>query len=86
MSYLIVYKSVTFVNRVKRMVSNKYDVSVVQLPGDLGIKGCHYALKCRKEDFENIKRISEKNKIEIRAVFYEEQEDGKTRYVRYDIS
>ena len=86
MHYLIVYKSVTFVNRMKKMINDKYPVSVVQLPGNLGIKGCHYALRCNANDLDSLIGLSERNKIAIQAVFSESDDKGAARYVKYDIS
>lgn len=80
---IIVYNSITTANRAKKLSENRVGhLNVIQAPVNIGVKGCSYSIRCRFEDVETIRAISEKFGLRIKAVFRETIKDGKKEYIR----
>lgn len=69
MDYIIIYKSVSTINRIKKMLKKTCRLKTVQLPSNLGIKGCHYGLFVSGNDFHKVIDASKENGIEIKYIF-----------------
>ncbi len=84
---LIVFNSVTSSNRAKRLAKKVIDYAqVVQLPSNLGIRGCNYCLRIKKSDYEDVLKIANDYSLLINAVFNEKNIDGRKVYEAYDLS
>ncbi len=84
---VIVYSSISVVHRArKQLKQKKVRTAVVQLPSDLGLKGCSYGLECATADCEGILAYSAEKQMPVKAVFHvTESEDGRV-YTAYDLS
>lgn len=78
---LVVFGSVTVANRAKRLMEKHGgDAAVVQLPPDLGIRGCSYCLRIRQGDFNLMMELAEEFGLKIKAAFLETEMDGQKVY------
>ncbi len=84
---LIVFNSVSASNRAKRIAKKAVSyAAVVQLPSDLGIRGCSYALRIKRSDYDTIKSLMGEYGLEIKSEFLEKNTDSGKIYEQYDIS
>lgn len=78
---LVVFGSVTVANRAKRLMEKQANyAAVVQLPPDLGIRGCSYCLRVRQGDFNKMTELAEEYGLKIKAAFLETELDGQKVY------
>ncbi len=78
---LIVFGSVTVANRVKKLMRKQTDsADVVQLPPDLGIRGCSYCLRIRLCDFSLMRRVADEYGLRIKAAYAEREIEGRKVY------
>ena len=85
--YVIVYSSASVVHRAKKLLKKEgVRVQVVQLPSDLGLKGCSYGLECEVHQFETVLAHAKANELAVKAAFLVEQADGGKVYTAYDLS
>lgn len=78
---LVVFGSITAANRAKKLVKKQTDyAAVVQLPPDLGIRGCSYCLKIKLDELERCRMIAEQYKLNIKAAYAEREADGQKVY------
>ena len=84
---IVVYSSVTVANRAKKLLLTQTGYAgVIQIPAELGIKGCNYSVRCYMEDLSRLMQISHENNLKIRAVFRETTVEGQKVYEKYDLS
>lgn len=82
-SVLIVFGSITIANKAKKLAAKAFDyAAVVQLPPNLGIRGCSYCLRIRYTDYEAMLAIAEEHKLRIKAAFKETDTGGEKEYVK----
>ena len=78
---LVIFNSVTVSNRAKKLLRKFVDyVSVIQLPSNLGIRGCSYGLRVKRSDYDTVLRIANEYELLIRAAFIEKNIDGQKVY------
>ena len=78
---LKVFGSVTVANRAKKLMQKQTDyAAVVQLPPDLGIRGCSYCLRIKLHDFNLMRQTAAQYGIQIKAAFAEGEIDGQKVY------
>jgi len=78
---LAVYSSITFANRVKKLIIPDGDyVGVIHTPRSISPGGCSYALRFRKHKLGLIKQISQNLGIKIKGIYVEENINGVRKY------
>lgn len=78
---LIVFGSVTVANRAKKLMRRYTDFAdVVQLPPDLGIRGCSYCLCIRLRDFGLMRQVADEYGLRIKAAYVEREFNGQRVY------
>ena len=84
---IVVYNTITVVHRAKKLLKKKkVDARVVQLPSDLGLKGCSYGLECNRADLDGVLAYSAERQLAVKAAFrVETTTDGKV-YTAHDLS
>ena len=84
---IVVYSSISVVHRARKLLKKKHVAThVVQLPSDLGLKGCSYGLECALEDMDGILAYSHEKNLNMKAAYkMTETESGKV-YTAYDLS
>jgi len=82
-----VYSSVSVVHRARKLLKRLgFQTQVVQLPSDLGLKGCNYGMECFWTDLEDILQYSKQNKLKVKAVFRVGETESGRVYTAYDLS
>ena len=80
---LVVFSSITVANKAKKLAIKNFDyASVVQLPPNLGIRGCNYCLRIKKSDYESMTEISAEHKLKIKAVYIEKDMGKEKEYIK----
>lgn len=82
MEYIfVVFDSLSVTNRAKRL-AKKASLSpvVVQLPSDLGIRGCSYGLRIKPNDYNFILNIANEYDLTIKTAFIQKNIDGRSVY------
>ena len=83
---IVVYSSISVVHRARKLMRQLAETQVVQLPSDLGLKGCSYGLECAFADLHTILRVSKEKNLKIKAVFEASETENGRVYERYDLS
>ena len=82
MDYILtVFNSVTAANRAQKFLKKTaYYAAVVQLPPNLGIRGCNYCLRTKYADGAAVRELALDHGLSIRAVFAEREIKGQKVY------
>lgn len=82
MDYILtVFNSVTAANRAQNLAKKAADyAAIVQLPPNLGIRGCNYCLRTKYADGDVVSKIARQHGLTIRAAFVEKEIKGQKVY------
>ncbi len=79
----MVFSSITVANKAKKLAIKAFDyAAVVQLPPNLGIRGCNYCLRIKHSDYESMLAIATEHKLKIKAAFTEKDAGDKKEYTK----
>ena len=80
--YYIVYGSVTYATRIKRLFDNERGfVSVLHTPSVISTGGCSYSLKLNKDKAKRAVELSKRYGVKVIGVY---REEGK-EFVKVDL-
>lgn len=84
---IIVYDTISVVHRAKKLLKKKKIAArVVQLPSDLGLKGCSYGIECVAADLEGVLAYTAEKQLAVKALYRVEDAEGGRVYTAYDLS
>jgi len=76
---LAYFSSITYANRLKKLLDRKTGyIALMHAPSTISEKGCAYCLRFRIKDKELVERTAASNGIVIKG-FFEETEEGYRR-------
>ena len=82
---IVVYTSITVSNRAKKLVNEANLMSyvgIIQIPPNLQVPGCNYAVRCKYEDLNKLLDVSRKHNLKIKATFRESEVNGTKTYTK----
>ncbi len=84
---IVVYDTISVVHRAKKLLKKKKIAArVVQLPSDLGLKGCSYGIECAAADLEGVLAYSAEKQLPVKALYRVEATENGRVYSAYDLS
>lgn len=84
---IVVYNTISVVHRAKKLFKKKKIAArVVQLPSDLGLKGCSYGVECALEELDGVLAYSAEKALAVKAVYRVEEAANGRVYTAYDLS
>lgn len=80
---IVVYSSITVANRAIKLAKGHIShTKIMQIPAELGIKGCSYSVKCPRNELDALLELSREHSLKIKAVFIEKTKGSEREYER----
>ena len=77
--YLAVFSSITFANKIKKILSNTPGfITLMHTPSNLNENGCSYCLRFKEEKLSEILKVADENSIKKKSI-YLETENGYSK-------
>ena len=79
---LAVFSSITYANRIKKLLDNKIGyIALMHAPAGISDTGCAYCLRFRSSNLDAVKNAAAANGIKIKGIY--EEDNGEYRRIPF---